>query len=413
MSKQELVIENLDPKIVFMRNGGLEPVLAMIEAEATSGVPDTSTTKGRKAIAKRAHKISKSKVLLDNMGKALSDRLPKQTKRVDIVRENACKFCDDLRDSVRLPLTEWEDNKKQKKSEVIKEVIKEVIEEKISTTQVVEDFKIEVEPDKKPAKKSSKKSSKNAKKELADKELADKELADKELADKELADKELADKELADKKASKKRSAKKSQDKKEAQKLALRVSVDHDVALELDSEFNQKRTLKLESDKVLRTEKLAKKRAEQVKNREDRKAAEEERAEKEFGDRNLKNQMESIRNAQLVSANTERATAISFWQSKQSSQIITSAPSITNSTNSTNSTIKEVYEEVSKDVDLVNSDKKKRQLALRNAGSIRKDIRLKLMRISGIDKELSMKIVIALTTGDIPHVQINYEENKL
>ena len=102
-----LVIENLNPVDVF-KSGGIGPILAMIEAEVSAEVPDTSTAKGRKAIASNAYKVSQSKTLLDKMGKKLTDDLNARLKPINAERKIARDSLDELKDVIRQPLTDWE-----------------------------------------------------------------------------------------------------------------------------------------------------------------------------------------------------------------------------------------------------------------------------------------------------------------
>jgi colicin import membrane protein len=107
MSQELLVIENLNPVDVF-KAGGIGPILAMIEAEVSSEVPDTTTAKGRKAIASNAYKVSQSKTLIDQMGKGLTDSLNAQLKPINAERKLARDGLNELKDKIRQPLTDWE-----------------------------------------------------------------------------------------------------------------------------------------------------------------------------------------------------------------------------------------------------------------------------------------------------------------
>ena len=107
MSQELLVIENLNPVDVF-KAGGIGPIIAMIEAEVSAEVPDTTTGKGRKAIASNAYKVSQSKTLLDKMGKGLTDSLNAQLKPINAERKLARDGLDELKDKIRQPLTDWE-----------------------------------------------------------------------------------------------------------------------------------------------------------------------------------------------------------------------------------------------------------------------------------------------------------------
>lgn len=87
---------------------GLADLLAKIKAEVTAFVPDTATVAGRKEIASIAFKVSRSKVAIDNAGKELVAGWKQRAKEVDDSRRVARDFLDALRDRVRKPLTEWE-----------------------------------------------------------------------------------------------------------------------------------------------------------------------------------------------------------------------------------------------------------------------------------------------------------------
>ena len=87
----------------------LDPLLQKIAAEARSFVPDTSTKKGRDAIASLAHKVAKSKTALDDIGKNLTVDWKARAKIVDVERKKLRDFLDALKAEVRKPLTEFED----------------------------------------------------------------------------------------------------------------------------------------------------------------------------------------------------------------------------------------------------------------------------------------------------------------
>lgn len=105
---QDLIpIENAQPSALFAP-GGLDPLLAKIAEEARSLVPDTSTKKGRDAIASNAHKVARSKTYLEEIGKGYAAEIKELPKRVDAERKRVRDFLQALQDEVRAPLTEWE-----------------------------------------------------------------------------------------------------------------------------------------------------------------------------------------------------------------------------------------------------------------------------------------------------------------
>jgi hypothetical protein len=99
---------NFDVAVLFTEKNTLKKTLKDIETEVLSVVPDISTTKGRKEIASLAHKVSKSKVALDEAGKNLVSDWKIKAAKVDESRKHARDFLDNLKDKVRQPLTEWE-----------------------------------------------------------------------------------------------------------------------------------------------------------------------------------------------------------------------------------------------------------------------------------------------------------------
>lgn len=108
MSNDLVVIENLNAVDIF-KAGGIDPILERIREQVQSDVPDVSTLKGRKEIASIAHKVAKSKTLLDGFGKDLADKLNAQLKPINAERKKARDSLDALKEEVRKPLTEWEE----------------------------------------------------------------------------------------------------------------------------------------------------------------------------------------------------------------------------------------------------------------------------------------------------------------
>lgn len=94
--------------IVFDTPQGVEKLVADIEAQVASFIPDLTTDKGRKAVASMAHKVSKSKVFLDDLGKDLVSGWKEKSKKVDEARKIARDRLDLLRDKTREPLDQWE-----------------------------------------------------------------------------------------------------------------------------------------------------------------------------------------------------------------------------------------------------------------------------------------------------------------
>ena len=110
--KQIAVIDEVPSKEtaleVYTGTMGLDPWIEKIRTEALSLVPDTSTKKGRDAIASMAYKVRQAKSALDKVGKELVDRLKEQPKLVDAERKRMREALDALAEQVRKPLDDFE-----------------------------------------------------------------------------------------------------------------------------------------------------------------------------------------------------------------------------------------------------------------------------------------------------------------
>lgn len=93
---------------VYSAPNGLEPWLQKIRDEVMSFVPDTSTAKGRAAIASIAHNVAKSRVALDDAGKKLVAELKEVPKLIDAERKRMRETLEALQEQVRRPLNEWQ-----------------------------------------------------------------------------------------------------------------------------------------------------------------------------------------------------------------------------------------------------------------------------------------------------------------
>lgn len=108
MSTELVSVEQLNPVEIF-KSGGIDTIIEQIRSKVANDVPDVSTLKGRKEIASNAHKVAKSKTLLDGLGKELADQLNAQLKPINSERKKARDQLDALKEEIRAPLTEWEE----------------------------------------------------------------------------------------------------------------------------------------------------------------------------------------------------------------------------------------------------------------------------------------------------------------
>lgn len=116
MSEKEnqlVVIEPSKAYDVFTTPNGLVELLAKIDHDALAVAPDLSTATGRKAIASNAYRVAQTKTYLDNLGKEITDKLKELPKLVDANRKYARETLDALRDKVRQPLTNWEEEQER------------------------------------------------------------------------------------------------------------------------------------------------------------------------------------------------------------------------------------------------------------------------------------------------------------
>jgi len=101
-------IKPVDIPALFTTEGAIENILAEIEKRATDFDADVGTAKGRKEIASMAHKVARSKTLIDGEGKKLVADMKAKTKTIDAERKKVRDFCDDLKGRVRKPLDDWQ-----------------------------------------------------------------------------------------------------------------------------------------------------------------------------------------------------------------------------------------------------------------------------------------------------------------
>lgn len=88
--------------------GGLGQFFEAVKAEVTGEVPDLTTVKGRARIASLAATVSKSKKAVETPGRDYLKRLKEMPKVVEAELRDFVTKMDNLRDSTRQPLTDWE-----------------------------------------------------------------------------------------------------------------------------------------------------------------------------------------------------------------------------------------------------------------------------------------------------------------
>ncbi|MCK6643366.1 hypothetical protein L8S64_07220 [Enterobacter bugandensis] len=96
--------------------GGLDAYLEQIR-QAVNEVPDLSTKKGRDRVASLAAQVSRSKTAVEKPGRDYLKRLKEAVRPAEAEIKRFVDACDELRDSTRRPLTEWEAEQERIKAE--------------------------------------------------------------------------------------------------------------------------------------------------------------------------------------------------------------------------------------------------------------------------------------------------------
>lgn len=92
--------------------GGLSPYIEHIRKEAEQEVPDVTTKKGRERIASLAAQVSRSKTAVEKPGREYLRQIKELPKTIEAELRDFVRECDAIRDRVRAPLTEWEEAEK-------------------------------------------------------------------------------------------------------------------------------------------------------------------------------------------------------------------------------------------------------------------------------------------------------------
>ncbi len=112
IEKTELALLPQITALQLFTDGGVRSILDKIKTEVLSVVTDPTTEKGRKEIASLAHKVARTKVAMDEMGKSLTDEQRKFIDSINAERRMIVAELDELKDQVRRPLTEYEEREK-------------------------------------------------------------------------------------------------------------------------------------------------------------------------------------------------------------------------------------------------------------------------------------------------------------
>lgn len=107
-----LVADN--PALVLADKAKRSDLLDHIKSEIAAFEPDLSTPKGRDAIKSFAYKITRTKTAIDDAGKKLNEEARARINAVDAARREVREELVSLAESVRKPLTDWEQAEKER-----------------------------------------------------------------------------------------------------------------------------------------------------------------------------------------------------------------------------------------------------------------------------------------------------------
>lgn len=114
MSNELQILNQNSIVTAFATKGGINELFERVAQEVRKEVPDITTKKGRDAIGSLAMKVSKSKKIIEDAGKALVAEQKAQIKLIDDDRIAVVKMFDALRDEVLAPRDAWEQAEKDR-----------------------------------------------------------------------------------------------------------------------------------------------------------------------------------------------------------------------------------------------------------------------------------------------------------
>lgn len=114
----DLTVLEIKPEqapVLYVANG-LDQYLELIRQQ-TNEVPDLTTAKGRTRVASLSAQVSRSKTLIEKPGREYLKHLKEAVKPAEAELRRFVTECDNLRDEVRRPLTDWEAEQERIKAE--------------------------------------------------------------------------------------------------------------------------------------------------------------------------------------------------------------------------------------------------------------------------------------------------------
>lgn len=111
-----IISKDMAPSIYVA--GGLNQFIDQIKASVNE-VADLSTKKGRDRVASLAAQVSRSKTAVEKPGREYLKHLKELPKVIEVELRSFVTECDAIRDEVRRPLTEWEEEQERLRQEEV------------------------------------------------------------------------------------------------------------------------------------------------------------------------------------------------------------------------------------------------------------------------------------------------------
>lgn len=118
-NKDLITIEHKTILEYYKKEKGLEPILDTIRNIVKEFVPDMKTATSRKDITSMAYRVSQSKVVLEGLANKLIDPQKKEVALVTTERIRVAKELDKLRDQIKKPLTDWQNDEKRRVADLV------------------------------------------------------------------------------------------------------------------------------------------------------------------------------------------------------------------------------------------------------------------------------------------------------
>ena len=108
-----VMVHKIENPIQLFTETEMDKLVNKIKEKVDGFMPNLATDKSRKEIAAMAYKVSRSKTALEKLSNDLTEDWKNKTKAVVKIRKSMSEQLDQLRDQIRKPLTDWEDEQEK------------------------------------------------------------------------------------------------------------------------------------------------------------------------------------------------------------------------------------------------------------------------------------------------------------